>query len=383
MVGHALEPFTIKGMELRNRFVVAAAVDNRTGRGGALTPAHLDWYKALAKGGAGLIITGAVAVMDEGRSGADSPSMARDKAVEEYTALTKKVHDEGGKVAVQLAHAGIWAAKYLNGLRREAVAASVTTKDSAYRHRGPMPAPGQYHAATAEEIKAVVDAFAEAAARAKQAGFDAVEVHGAHDSLLAQFMSPLTNERTDEYGGTVENRCRLHRRIAEAIRAKVGDAFPILIKLGFEDGAKNGLTKEEGLEAGTILSKYYDAIEVSCGLQGGPASETVFRQVPKDGSGLFHEISHALKERTAVPVILTGGIRSLSRAEEIIANKDADLIGMCRPFVRQPALVRHWMQGEVANATCTSCNSCVGAVNKGQQLACQLDFAGLTIDPRR
>jgi 2,4-dienoyl-CoA reductase-like NADH-dependent reductase (Old Yellow Enzyme family) len=383
MVGHALEPVAIKGLELRNRFIVAAAVDNRTGRGGAITPAHLDWYRALAKGGAGLIITGAVAVMDEGKMNADAPNLAREKAVEEYSALTKKVHDEGGKVAMQLAHAGIWAAKYLNGLRREAMAASVTTKDSAYRHRGPMPAPGQYHAATLDELKAIISAFADAAAKAKEAGFDAVEVHGAHDSLLAQFMSPLTNQREDEYGGSVENRCRLHRQIAEAIRAKVGEAYPLFLKFGFEDGAKNGLTREEGLEAGTMLAGYFDAIEVSCGLQGGPASETVFRPVPKDGSGLFHEISHALKQKTTIPVILTGGIRSLGRAEEILANNDADLIGMCRPFIRQPALVRHWLQGEIANATCTSCNSCVAAANKGQQLACQLDFAGLTIDPRR
>lgn len=383
MGGHVLEPVTMNGLELRNRFVAAAAADNRTGRGGTLAPAHLDWFRALARGGAGLVITGGVGIMEEGRSGADNPSMAREKAVEEYTVLTKKVHDEGGKVALQLVHSGMWTARYQNAMRKEAISASVTAKDNSYRHRGPMPAPGQFHAASLEEINAICAAFADAAAKGKEAGFDAVEVHAAHDSLLAQFMSPLTNQREDEYGGSVENRCRLHRQVAAAIRGRIGPDFPLLLKFGFEDGVKDGLVREEGLAAAVLLAKDYDVLEVSMGLQGGPLSETVFRPIPKDGLGLFSDISHALKERVSNPVVLTGGIRELDKAEELVAKKDADLIGMCRPFVRQPALIKRWLQGDTNKATCTSCNGCVLAIGKGQPLACQLDMQGLTIDPRR
>ena len=135
--------------------------------------------------------------------------------------------------------------------------------------------------------------------------------------------------------------------------------------------------------AAVLLAKDYEVLEVSLGLQGGRVSETVFRPIPKDGLGCFRDISQLLKERVSNPVILTGGLREVDKAEELITNRDADLIGMCRPFVRQPALIRRWLQGDTNKATCTSCNGCVTAIGKGQPLACQLDMQGLTIDPRR
>ncbi len=237
-----------------------------------------------------------------------------------------------------------------------------------------MPAPGKYHSATDDELAQVIGAFAEAAYNGKRAGFDAVEIHAAHDSLLSQFLSPFTNHRTDKWGGSILNRCKLPCEVVQAMREKVGDDYPLIIKLGLQDGVEGGKTLGEGLKSCEILvDNGFDILEISLGLQGGKLSETVFQPVPKDGYGYFHQGCQEIKKRVSNPIIMTGGLRSLVKIEEMIHNNITDLVGMCRPFIREPDLVNRWQSGDSDKAACISCNKCVFALGRGMPLDCYVD----------
>ncbi|MEI8191676.1 MAG: NADH:flavin oxidoreductase [candidate division NC10 bacterium] len=383
---HLFSPIRIGNMEVPNRIVHVPTDISSSNADGSVSEHDLYHHGEIAKGGAGLIIVGATTPdAKTGRPTVTCLVADSDNFIPGLARLAESMHRYGAKCAVQLMHPGRQCAipRYNTLSANDRVLKLPWSAGHEIVYENAEEKGKAVRAATTEEILELIELFSEAAWRVKQAGFDAVEVHAAHDSLLAQFMSPLTNQREDGWGGPVENRCRLHREVGKAVRDRVGREFPLLLKFGFEDGIKDGLDREDGLEAAALLAKDYDVLEVSQGLQGGPMAETVFRAIPKDGMGLFRDISHALKERTSVPVLLTGGIRDLEKAEQLIANKDADLIGMCRPFIRQPALVRRWLQGDTKRATCTSCNGCVAAIGKGQPLACQLDLGGLTIDPKR
>lgn len=369
-----LQPTTIKNLEIRNRLVMAAAADNLTSEGGKVTEAHINRLVELARGGVGLIITGGVGIHESGRSGPNTPSIARDDAVADYKKLTEEVHAEWAKITLQLVHSGVWTSRYQNSLGKDAIGASELPEDTPYLNDGLMPAPEKYHAASEEEIDLVVDAFTQAAYKGKIAGFDAVEIHAAHDSLLSQFLSPVTNQRTDELGGSVENRCRIHCEVGRAIREKVGDEYPMIMKLGLQDGIEGGLQLEDGLRAGEIIAKNgFDALEISLGLQGGTLPQTVFRPVPDDGSGYFREWCQEFKKTVSTPIIMTGGLRSLDKIDEILQNGEADMVGMCRPFIREPELINRWQSGDISDAKCISCNKCVLALGKGMPLQCYVD----------
>jgi 2,4-dienoyl-CoA reductase-like NADH-dependent reductase (Old Yellow Enzyme family) len=376
LVVDVFKPYRIGNLDLKNRFIVAAAADNLTGANGSVTEEHIRRLAELAEGGAGLVITGGVSIMEEGRSGPDTPNLFHDGAVDDYARLTERVHEAGGKVAVQLVHSGIWTSRHQNAMGREGIGASLVPGNEGYVAKALHGPAGKYHAASREEVDAVVAAFAEGAARGSGAGFDAIEVHGAHDSLLAQFLSPITNRRSDEWGGALENRLRLHIEVAKAVRRRIGDSMPLLLKLGIEDGAEGGLTMREGLEAGARLScEGYTAIEVSQGLMGGDLSQTVFRPIPRGGDGYFRKAARELKKVVSVPLVLTGGLRSLDAIKDVVTSGDADMVGLCRPFIREPALIRRWERGGDDVTECVSCIKCVMALADGP-LGCQLMARG-------
>jgi len=182
---------------------------------------------------------------------------------------------------------------------------------------------------SSEEIEGVVQAFKEAAVRAVEAGFDAVEVHGAHGFLLNQFLSPLTNKRTDQYGGPLENRVRLPLRIIEEIREELGD-YPILYRLGAEDILPSGLTLEEGLKAAKMIAeKGVSIIDVSGGLIGS-------RPPSLEGPGFFVPQAEAIKEATGIPVIGVGGIITADEADAIIRSGRVDLVAVGRAILKDP-----------------------------------------------
>jgi 2,4-dienoyl-CoA reductase-like NADH-dependent reductase (Old Yellow Enzyme family) len=221
---------------------------------------------------------------------------------------------------------------------------------------------------TNEEIETIISDFALAAMRAKEAGFDAVQFHGAHGYLMCQFLSPLYNRRTDKWGGNAEKRRRFHLEVIRRTRSMVGDDYPLMIKFGVQDDRKGGLSLDEGLEtARQMVREGINAIEVS----GGIGTDSA--QVKREGDverPYFHERAATVKTAVNVPVMAVGGIRNLKTAKSILDREGADLISMCRPFIREPNLVLRWSKGERNPAKCISCNKCFRATSTYNTLVC-------------
>ena len=371
-----VDPFDtawLKNIKLRNRFIFAAAAS-----GGAADPAGVITSKeterlvTYATCGVGLIITGAVGISAYALSHAGSSLLVNDRHIAGFLKLTRAVHEQGGKIAVELCHSGIWTGGYLKELGREAIAPSHIPENPYITRPGFI---ANYHAAHEQEIEAVISSFGEAAARAKEAGFDAVEVHGAHDSLLAQFLSPLTNHRNDRWGGTLENRARIHCETGLAIRRSVGDDYPVILKLGAADGIPGGLGVEDGRKAaGLCRNSGFDILEISQGLQGTTFSEMALRSPVNspEQEGFSRAWCRDIKKDGAT-TIMTGGLRSLEFIGEALHNGETDYIGLCRPLIREPGLIRRWQNGDRSKSTCISCNKCGFAISKGLPLACYVD----------
>jgi len=237
-------------------------------------------------------------------------------------------------------------------------------------------------ALTRGEIDEIIEAFAEGVRRAQEAGFDGVQLHAAHGYLLSSFLSPRTNQREDQYGGSTENRTRIVKDIYERARKKVSDRFPILIKMNTTDFLPGGMDLDEAVRVGRGLSEIgFSAIESSGGMWEAmirkqeelgwppvllPESRTGIKD--KDQEAYFLPGAKAIKEKTNEIVILVGGLKSFSKIEEVLTSKAADFIGMCRPLIRQPDLPNLWRSGEGPDkAECISCNAClpVGSARTG------------------
>jgi 2,4-dienoyl-CoA reductase-like NADH-dependent reductase (Old Yellow Enzyme family) len=318
---------------------------------------------ALAQGGVGLIITGHAYVRPEGQAGPWQLGIDRDELVEGLTSMCDAVHRAGGKVVAQLAHAGHFAAKALTGQAPHVVSDFEGLSDS------------PRHELTRDDIHKLVQGFADAAGRAKAAGFDGVQIHSAHGYLLSQFLSPAYNRRRDAYGGPIENRARVHLEVLVAIRDVVGEDYPVLIKINSEDCLENGLTLEDSIAAAKLLADAgIDAIELSGGtLISGKLSPSRAGINQEDKEAYFKEAAAAYKKAVDVPLILVGGMRSLNVARQTIAAGAADYIAMCRPFIREPGLIKRWQSGDTAPARCKSDNLCFGPAMKGQGILCVVE----------
>jgi len=232
---------------------------------------------------------------------------------------------------------------------------------------------GPYREITQAEIEDVIDAFGRAAGRARAAGFDAVQIHGAHGYLFSQFLSPFTNRRKDLWGGPLANRLRLHREVYRKIRSAVGEDYPVLIKLGVEDGFTGGLTLAEGLRAAEILADTgYDGLEISCGVRGEKYEGTEYRTKINKAAreGYFRTWARDLKKRVSVPVIAVGGLKSVVMMEDMIQNREADFIALCRPLITEPSLINDWRTDPAKKPRCVYCNKCLEELHRGIPLHC-------------
>lgn len=346
----AFTPCKIGNLEIRNRFVMSAAVDGLAGN----LEARVQRYCAFVDGGIGLVIAGCV--YDKNES---------------FEKVVEAVHRQGGKIALQiLSHVGLGFAP-----DADSPAASVVPKESPiFSKVFPY---GKHHEAGEAEIMGLVDDFVQAARMAKGFGVDAIEVHSAHNSALMQFLTPLINQRKDQWGGPVENRVRVHKEVYKALRAEVGHDIPLLIKVGVEDPFPGGLKIEEGREAARLLAECgYDAIEVSQGLQDFRDAKTLQGTPLRMGTvkisqeAYFRDWCKAVKEIIPKPTIMTGGIRSYELVQEMLARGETDFIGLCRPFIKEPGLVKRWESGDRRKATCISCNRCGVGLMRGMPLAC-------------
>lgn len=323
------ESSEINGMKLANRFVRSATWEGMACVDGAVTPKLIDTMTALARGGVGLIISGHTYIRQDGQASPWQLGVYKDDLIPGLREMTDAVHAAGGKIVLQLAHAGNFAPEKLTG--------QIPVVASYYEGLSRTPR----KELTVQDIQDLVAAFADAAQRAKSAGFDGVQIHVAHGYLLSQFLSPIFNRRADAYGGGIENRARVHVEVVHAIRKAVGKAFPVFIKMNCQDFAENGLRLEDSLAAARLLySAGLDAIELSGGLlTGGKLSPSRPGIHSADKEAYFREELRAFKKRIYIPLILVGGNRSIEVSEELVAVGTADYIAISRPLIREPELI--------------------------------------------
>jgi 2,4-dienoyl-CoA reductase-like NADH-dependent reductase (Old Yellow Enzyme family) len=358
------QPEKIKNLQIKNRFVRSATYDGMAQTSGEVSPSQIKLISDLAQGGAGLIIHAITYVHPSGQISSFMNSLVADEFIPGMKKLTDAAHRHGAKIAIQLYHGGR-EARYVKTKKWLPLAPSVITDDSYYK--------GNYREITRAEIEEVIEAFGLATNRARQAGFDAVQLHGAHGYLPSQFLSPYTNRRQDDWGGTLENRLRFHREIYRSMRRHVGDDYPLLIKLGVKDGFAEGLDLQDGIQAAKILAGLgFDALEISSGVRGEKYSGTEYKtKINKLGKeAYFRSWSSKIKAQVDVPVIAVGGFRTCTIMEEIIRNKEADFIAVCRPLITEPTLINQWEKDPHKKPRCISCNKCLEALHKGDTLHC-------------
>jgi 2,4-dienoyl-CoA reductase-like NADH-dependent reductase (Old Yellow Enzyme family) len=358
---------TINGMTLNNRFVRSATYDAAASETGFVTPKMTNLMRRLADGGVGLILPGFAYVLKNGNGGPGMLGIYSDDHIARLRDMVDTVHNAGGIIAAQIVHCGVHSSKELIGEEPMGPSAIAPQEGKLAPFNG-------CRAMTKLDINSMIDAFAQAARRTQQAGFDAVQIHGAHGYLLSQFLSPFYNKRTDEYGGKVENRARIVLETYDAVRNTVGSNYPVLIKLNTTDFHAEGVIEANFLQVAMMLEKAgIDAIELSGGIGWnlyvlGDVDRTAFRSVKDEA--YYRDIAQQLKQKIQIPVILTGGIKSYDLAQQIVDSKIADYIGLCRPLIREPDLVNRWKSGDTGPSECGSDNACVWALFQGKDLHC-------------
>ena len=352
-------PEKIGNVEIKNRIVRSATFEHRAEKYGYVGQKILDMYDDLACGGTGLIITGFTGI-DPGATG--SPYQLRldnDSYIPGHKKLVKIVHDQPDvKLAIQIVHQG-----------RQ-------SEHPKFPPIAPSPIPEKTTGLTPkeltiEEIYELIKKFKETAIRAFECEYDIVQLHASHGYLLSNFISPYTNRRKDEFGGSVENMARILVEIFNQIRDEVGKKFPITIKLQTEDFVPEGLTIETSLKIAKIIADTgYDAIEPSGGIYESPLT---YRNPPPskmiklaEDENYFLSTAKMIKSFLKnTKLILVGGIKNPISAEKILQEDSADFISLCRPLIYEPDLPNRWKSGDISPAKCISCNACLVNMRTG------------------
>ena len=362
MMTKLFESTVINGMSLPNRFVRSATWEGLADKEGFVTPRLTEMMVELVKGDVGLIISSYAFVSPEGQSSSGQLAVYDDRFLPGLKGMVQAVHAAGGKIALQIVHGGIFSNPALTGLELLGPSAG---------EKGSQPA---CQPMSRENIKEMIAAFTQAAARAKQAGFDAVQIHAAHGFLLSAFLSPAFYKRIDEYGGALENRARLLLEVVQSIREAVGTGYPVLVKLNSEDFLETGMTQEEALYVSRRLEEAsIDAIEFS----GGTVASPVTFIPPRPGilkspekEVYYRKAAKIYKEKSKIPLMLVGGIRSYQVADTLIESGTADYIALARPLICEPGLVKRWKEGDLRKAECVSDNECFGPGGDGRGIYC-------------
>ncbi len=362
------EQITIGNLRLRNRFVLPAITTNSAGEGGTVSEQMLSFYRARA-GSVGLVIVEAAAVRADGGLVSRSIGLWSDNQVSGMKRLAEDIKAQGAAAVIQLNHAG---------------ARSVPGKGS---FAGASPSDFQFRpdqkpfVLTEEQIRQLIDDFAVAATRAIEAGFDGVEIHGAHFYLLSQFISAFTNKRTDSYGGSLENRARFALEVVRAVRKKIGPERSILFRLNAVEGVDRGQTLDDAAVLGDLLADAgVDLLDVSFTGQG--------KWQKINGSNLFViatsldsaaangvNTDHAayLKERTGIPVIAVGKYWDSHSIEAAFNSDRIDLIAVGRQMIADPQSVMGFLKGDNdPEQPCTECLNCYSTIRRGEPMQCSL-----------
>lgn len=349
MYKHIFEPLTIRRMTMKNRIMMTPMGTNYGEQSGEMSFLHINYYEQRARGGTGLImVENANVDYPLGSNGTTQLRIDHDNYLPRLFKLTETVHKHGACIGIQINHAGASAQSARTQMQ------PVSASDIPSKAGGEIPRPLEK-----EEILQIVKKYGQAAKRAQAAGFDTVEIHAGHSYLISQFLSPLTNHRTDEFGGSAENRARFARMVLEEVRAQVEPHFPIFVRISADEFLEGGNTLEDTLDYLQYFQEEADVIDVSAGLNSSIQYQIDANYLP---DGWRSYMAKAVKERYGKPCVTTGNIRNPQVAEDILAKGDADIIGMGRGLIADPDWVNKVEFGDVCDIRkCISCNiGCAG-----------------------
>lgn len=384
------KPARLANLQVKNRFVCSATYEAMATEAGEVTDGIVKRYQNLARGDVGLIIPGYIFVHPVGRAAPLQLGIHHDGMIPGLRQVADSVHQEGGKVVFQFVHAGRQTTKKVAG--QTPVSPSDYGRDPVNFVKPKK--------MTEEQIREVIECFGKAAGRAIEAGADGVQIHAAHGYLINQFLSPFFNKRTDDWGGSDEKRFRFLREIVLETRRVLPKGTPILVKLNTHDHTpQEGVTPPLAAKyAGWLAELGIDGLELSCGtslystwnvFRGKVPVPELVRALPwwekplarlvlnrmagkydlQEGYNL--EAAKMVKPAVGqVPVFLVGGLRRISHMEEILEEGYADFISMCRPFIREPFLVKRIREGKTSGAACVSCNMCAAAALNNMPIRC-------------
>ncbi|MEM3726324.1 MAG: NADH:flavin oxidoreductase, partial [Candidatus Bathyarchaeia archaeon] len=358
------EPFQIGTMKLKNRIVMPPMGTNFSNEDGTVTQRLTNYHVERAKGGVGLIIVEGAYVEPRGKGSIKQLGVDHDNKIPGLRDLVTAVKANGAKVALQLFHGGRQSHSSIIGTQ------PVSASEVPCRLTGETP-----RALTTSEIEELVEVFAEAARRVKEAGFDAVEIHGAHGYLINQFLSPLTNKRTDKYGGDVKKRARFLLEILERIREKVGESYPVLCRINGDDYIEGGIKLEEAKIIAKMLEDGgVDALHISGGIYDSPIPVTTAPMALPHG--VMVHLAAGIKKVVNVPVIAVGRLDDPKLAEEILQQGKADLVSMGRALLADPYLPKKIADGALDEINpCIACDECIGRLFFNEDIACTVNAA--------
>jgi 2,4-dienoyl-CoA reductase-like NADH-dependent reductase (Old Yellow Enzyme family)/thioredoxin reductase len=367
------EPASIGKMQLRNRIVMPPMGTNYAEAGGAVSQRMLDYYEARARGGTGLIIVeGSAPSVRCNISFQGSPSyqasLGDDKFIPGWQKLTDAAHKYNTRIAIQIMHGTL---ENWNG---KAVQVSPSPLIVPARVMGILGGPP--HELTVEEIAERVEWFASAARRAKEAGFDGVEIHGAHQYIVAAFLSSATNQRRDKYGGSVENKARFLTEILQAVRREVGPDFPLWVRFNAQEwGVENGITIEETQQ---MIPLVVEAGAQALHVSGYGAGSYITTAPIPDAAGFLVPLAEEVRKLTKVPVIAVGRL-DLEFGEKILEEGKADLIAIGRRLLADPDLPNKVAEGRLDEVVpCIGCMECIERLafdERGEGVTCVVNPA--------
>lgn len=362
---HIFSPFTVQRMTTKNRIVMTPMGTNFGEHSGEMSFLHINYYEQRAKGGVGLLtVENASVYSPQGSNGTTQLRIDRDEFIPRLFNLCERVHKHGACISIQLNHAGASAMSSRTG-EQPVSASNIPSKEG-----GEIPRPLEK-----DEIYMIVKKYGEAAKRAQIAGFDAVEIHAGHSYLLSQFLSPLTNKRTDEFGGSGENRARFTRLVIDEVRKQVGPFFPIFVRISADEFLDGGNTLDDCIDYLQYFGDNVDVYDVSAGLNGSIQYQLDANYMP---DGWRSYMARRVKKAYGKPVVTVGNIRDPKVAEDILARGDADLIGMGRGLIADPDWVNKVEFGHEDDIRkCISCNvGCAGhRIGLNQPIRCTVNPA--------
>lgn len=381
-----LQPGQIGSLHLKNRIALAPMGENFGGLDGHATEKTQAYYEARARGGAGLVILGTTAVSwPSGTSEPHQLGISSDDFIPTLAQVVRRVQAQGAKVAIQINHSGkvaandrahgreMWVPSVPPELPPSAAMRTITPKELS-TFVGVGPHPDRYRVLDEADIAQVIEWYAAAAVRAQQAGFDAVEVHCAHNYLIAGFLSPYFNQRTDGYGGSYENRTRLLRELLTEVRRRVGPDYPLWVRLDAEEmHTPGGIAMEEALQTARLCEQLgVNAISVSAYARLVRGSDFTDAPIPQQ-SGAYLAYAKAFKRAVGLPIIVAGRIEPEAGAAAIDAG-EADFIAMGRKLLADPELPNKLIAGQPQSIRpCIYCYACVSEIFVNRGIKCAVN----------